>query len=515
MSLPVSRPDAPHRRSSGRPRSQQHGERGGRTSHWSRPWTLDDVLFAGLMLGLAWAPFWFGGNRPLAWMVNIIAFSALMLAYELSLARARAPYPVSPLRIWVPLALFALVGIWILLQSSTHLPARLDNGIWGLAQEALSRAVPGAISIDPDTTRLGLLTLLPPVVAFWLALQLGRETRRARLLIFALALISSLYAVYALVALHVFPGTLLWFTKVDYIPFATSTFVNRNSYATYAGLGVLSCICALSGQFAGTSSSRSSVWRRWATVLLTRGAVLPCLLFFGLALNLLALMLSVSRAGIACSLAAIVIFFVLSAWRTGFRWFQLAALAIVGVLILSVVSGFDDLVSSRVAAQGFVDPLRWAIVRLSGVALMDRPLLGFGFATFEEAFRIYRDASIVTGPGVDKAHNTYIEAMLGLGLPAFAMVMTGLAMLVSHCIKGVRARRKDAEIPILAVTASVLVAAHALVDFSMQMQGVAITFAMILGVGLSQSWPREAPRPEDDRRSSNRRDPRGQRGIVT
>lgn len=496
MSHPVRRAQAPHRRSSDERRSQHRSERGGKASHPSRPWTVDDSLFAGLMLVLAWAPFWLGGNRPIAWMVNIIAFSALMIAYELSLAFARAPYPVAPRRIGVPLALFATFAVWVLIQSSTQMPTRLDNGIWGLAQEALASAVQGAISIDPEATRLGLLTLLPPAVAFWLALQLGRDARRARLLVIGLALISSLYAAYALVALHWFPGTLLWFTKVDYVGFATSTFVNRNSYATYAGLGVLACICALSGQFAGASSSRSSVWRRWATLLLTRGAVLPCLLFLALALNLVALMLSVSRGGIACSLAAIVVFFVLSAWRTGFRWFQLAALVVVGLIILAVVSGFDDLVSSRLAAQGFVDQLRWAIVRLSAVALMDRPLLGFGFATFENAFRIYRDASIVTWPGVDKAHNTYIEAVLGLGLPAFAIVMSGLAMLVSQCIKGVRARRKDAEIPILAVAASVLVAAHALVDFSIQIQGVAITFAMMLGVGLSQSWPRDAPRAE-------------------
>ena len=459
----------------------------------TKPRAVDDVLFVCLLLVLTWAPFWLGGNRPIAWMVNIIAFSTLVLTYEGF--RARLPYPVSPALIAGPLALFAAAAAWVLVQSSTAVPPQFANALWGLAQDALAAPVAGAISIDPDLTRFSLLTFLPPAAAFWLALQLGRDGRRARSLVIGVALISGLYAGYALVALQWFPGTLLWFTKVDYVPFATSTFVNRNSYATYAGLGALSCISALSGQFAGGSARTSSVWRRWATLLLTQGALIPASLVIALCLNLIALMLSGSRGGIVCCLLACAVFFLVSAWRTGFRWLQLATLAAVGLITLFIVSGFDTLVSSRFAAQGLIDQVRWAIAKLSWTALTDRPISGFGFGTFEEAFRIYRDASVVATPRVDKAHNSFIEALLGLGGPAFAMVMSGLVMLVFTCMKGVRARRKNAEIPILAVAASVLVASHALVDFSLQIQGVAVTFAMVLGVGVSQSWPQSAARP--------------------
>ncbi|MEP9376367.1 O-antigen ligase family protein [Aquabacter sp. CN5-332] len=454
--------------------------------------SLEDGLFLLLLAELAFAPFWFGGNRPFAWMVNAVVWSGLILAYEAALTFKRRPYPVPPARLAPVLALMACVLAWILAQCSPLMPVGMHNPLWPLAAGALDMPVGGAISIDPDTTKLALLTLLPPAAAFWLALQLGRESRRARLAVLGFAGISAAYAAYAIFSLGWFPTRLLWVRKEYYLDSATGTFVNRNSYATYAGMGLLASLSALSSMIARIHDSAYS-WKRWISLLLTRSAIVPGLLLCAVMLNGMALMLTGSRAGIASSLLGVIVYYLLHTCRKGFRWPQAVSLGAAALVILVVVLQYDDLVSQRLQAQGVLDAVRLAILRLGLTALGDQPLAGFGFGTFEESFRLYRDASLPGALLIDKAHNTYLEAALGLGLPAFALLMAALILLVALCVRGSLIRRKDEEIPLLAAAVSVTVGVHAMVDFSLQMQGVAVTYAMLLGVGASQSWPSEKP----------------------
>src|SRR5262245_31313012 len=77
------------------------------------------VLFVG---GLAWIPFLFGSNAPIAWGINAVIFGALAALYELSLVLRGAPHPVPIRRIGASAVLLALVTIWILVQNVTWTP---------------------------------------------------------------------------------------------------------------------------------------------------------------------------------------------------------------------------------------------------------------------------------------------------------------------------------------------------------------------------------------------------------
>ena len=57
--------------------------------------TIDDVLFWAAILGLAWAPFWFGSNREIAWFINAAYFGGLALLFEASRWAAKRSHPVS------------------------------------------------------------------------------------------------------------------------------------------------------------------------------------------------------------------------------------------------------------------------------------------------------------------------------------------------------------------------------------------------------------------------------------
>ncbi len=113
-------------------------------------------------------------------------------------------------------------------------------------------------------------------------------------------------------------------------------------------------------------------------------------------------------------------------------------------------------------------------------------MLGTGYGTFEEVFRFYRDASL---PGVyARAHNTYLENALELGLPGAAALFAAVGGLSLLTLRGVRRRRRDAVYPCIGFAATTLVAAHSLVDFSLQIPAVALTYSLLMGAACAQSW---------------------------
>ena len=121
----------------------------------------------------------------------------------------------------------------------------------------------------------------------------------------------------------------------------------------------------------------------------------------------------------------------------------------------------------------------------------DRPWLGHGYGNFEEAFAQHRDERFTDR--VDMAHNTYIEHLVELGVPATLLLYVGPLLLFGYCVRGVFVRRRDQLFPLVAVGATVLVALHALVDFSLQIPAVAVTYAALLGIGVAQSTPTPTP----------------------
>ena len=115
------------------------------------------VLFVG---GLAWAPFWLGSNRWIAWGINAVVFPGLAALYELSLLLRGAPHPVAIRQIGISAILFATAVVWVLIQSATWTPIGWQHPIWQLASEVLDRPIAGSISIDRDMTAIAVLRLM-------------------------------------------------------------------------------------------------------------------------------------------------------------------------------------------------------------------------------------------------------------------------------------------------------------------------------------------------------------------
>jgi O-antigen ligase len=120
-------------------------------------------------------------------------------------------------------------------------------------------------------------------------------------------------------------------------------------------------------------------------------------------------------------------------------------------------------------------------------SITDRPMLGHGYGTFVDIFPMYRDRSISVEGFWEQAHNTYLEIFQGLGLVFGSMLLASVLLLVWRCVQGAMTRRENATMPRVAAAAAALVGIHSLVDFSLQIQAVALTFAAMLGAGVAQA----------------------------
>lgn len=448
---------------------------------------LEWGVFALLLAGLAWIPLPFGSNRILPWGINAVLFGSLLVAYELGILIRGRRHPVG-IKVLLPAALaFAAVVFWIFVQTSLSAPVGFQHPIYQMAADALGVDVPGSLSVDRDATALALLRLLTAGSVFWLCLQLCRDPERAHMLLQAIGTIGAVYAAFGLLDLAL-GGTMLGFEPTWAGHFVRSTFVNKNSFATYAGLALLANVGLLMRAFRHAMHQTGvGAANRLVALVETSARVAPFRL--GAAIVLLAgLLLTASRGGIISGLLGLIALLVLS-WQSRRRRASepLETLIFVTLVAAGCYMFFGDLFVGRIATGGLVDEGRKAVFSITLQSILDAPFTGFGDGTFQDVFAMYRDRSISIVNVWDKAHNTYLEVFQGLGVIGGVLLLFALGFLVLRCALGFLDRRQGITPCAVALAATALVATHALVDFSMQIQAVSLTYIALLGAGVAQS----------------------------
>jgi O-antigen ligase len=440
-----------------------------RLGPWSRRW---QALLLGLWLALVLlAPLPLGSNRPLPASALAAAVGVLLCLWGVGCLFAPAQASVPPRRFWPALVLIGLAAAWAAVQAMPFTPAVLHHPYWREVDEVLGSRHAGAISVNPAATWIRLMGLLAYVGIFWLASQLCRTRSRAHQVLFALAAGGLLYAAYGLFDLVQSDAGIV-----------TSTFVNRNSYATYAGI-TLFCGLGLVLRELSRRSGASVQVRGFVVDVLSR---LAATLAIGVITCLVAgtaLLMTQSR-GAFVGLCAALVAFVWSLRRmaliTSRGFVKAAALLSVGLVFAMVGLAGEETLGRF--ADGDVHTLnRLAYYRATWDAIQDRPLLGTGYGTYADAFAAYNHPGTGTY-FLDKAHNTYLQLIMELGWPAAAALYAGLALLVFRCLDG-----ESAVYAAVLVSCSVLVAVHSLVDFSLEMPANAATYALLLGGGCAQA----------------------------
>jgi O-antigen ligase len=199
-----------------------------------------------------------------------------------------------------------------------------------------------------------------------------------------------------------------------------------------------------------------------------------------------ALILTHSRGGFLSTAIAGIVLLVCCNYRRRFRnrrSLYAIALAIAAAGIVFFIT--SEVLLKRIDHTRLDENSRLIAYQVITASTRDNPILGFGYGTFADSFRLYRTDTI--NAYLDRAHNTYLENAFELGWPAALLLFAVIATLFLTCIQGLRRRGRDWIYPATGIAATVLVAIHSYFDFSLQMPAVAMTYACILGVACAQA----------------------------
>jgi len=291
-----------------------------------------------------------------------------------------------------------------------------------------------------------------------------------------------------------FPKAALFGTPAVDAPSLTGNFYNRNNAAAFFALVGFAMFGLLLAQM--TRFSLESVRRRARTFHFFDKRkyvvfLVYMLLFF---ISLITLFLTQSRAGVGLSLlllATTAIAVVLTSRSASFTIPVRAGFAgLIGAGSFAAFVLFGGRTILRAEIGGF-DQARWCVSKATMKAIGDFPIFGTGFGTYREISPIYRDVECGIYGMWDRAHNSFLEGYLGLGIFFAFLVLICIIALTRTLRTGYRERRRFRFISIVSGGAVIYVAFHSMVDFPLQIPGIASYFAALVGAGCSVALARQ------------------------
>jgi O-antigen ligase len=421
------------------------------------------LLFYALLIE---APLFLGSNRRIFWGINALLTAACLAAFVKSEWRNRNISRFDWHLVLVALGAIMLAILWMAVQATTWTPEFLHHPVWKMVEPDLH--APGAISIDPPLTWI-TLAWTASLAVIVVAARIGTSERNQRVALVLMVLVSLGVALFG-IAVDVFGlETVGLLPKTAYQGWVTGTFVNRNTAASFFALGMIVALAL------ATRSGGGAVARAMAPAVVV--------LFT-------ALVMTGSRGGLACGALgaiAMLVFRLAERRRLGKPGFRLGLL--LGLLCLVAAVATWWLVGERddvgVSLAGRL-ALHTDTVRMIGA----RPWLGHGAGTFEAAYPLYRSAEVDSAYIWKHAHSTWLEAIATLGIPVAAVLIGMIAYVSASLFKAWWRSVADATVIIAALSGAVALGLHALIDFSLENQAVAIYFTSLLGLAIGQRMRR-------------------------
>lgn len=414
-----------------------------------------------------------GANRPVAWL-TLALVGALLLLTQIGLDAMRSPDSERLRAIAAPTALWLAALGWAAFQTIEQAGGWAHPSWALLADDAGLRS----ISADPAAGVLLLPRLAAYAAFFWVVARAAKDRTRALRMVQATALSASALAVYGLVAAGTGVNPILETDGGRTV--VSASFVNRNSFATWVAFGALANLAVFVAQGSGEAASNARRGLRDALETFFAGGWLFAL---GFAVTVTALIATQSRAGALSGLVGLAVFF--AAYRRREAGGGAALALTIALLLFAAAVAGSGLATRLFGASG--EEARFAVYPLIVEAIAARPWLGHGLGAFQDVFRAHVTPELATGEW-DLAHNSYLENLLELGVPAALALYASIGLLVWRVRRGARERRRDRAWPCLALACAATAGVHSLFDFSLQMPAVAALFAGLLAIGWTQSF---------------------------
>jgi hypothetical protein len=356
------------------------------------------------------APLPYGSAHLWSYSLISVLTGAALAFWAIAAMLNEKHYAVHAAR-WVLLAamLIAVLG-WIFVQGSSAVPVEWHHPLWAQVRDALADpSIRGTISLSPDHTPNALARIGTYAAVFWLAMQYGRSSARANLVFWAIAITGLLYATYGIWAYLSGSGMILFSEKWAYQRSLTGTFVNRNHYAVFAGMGLITSFGLAVRYLKRDASGAFDSSRRFLNSM--ENLTLPVFILTGICLVTgSALLMTQSRGGVTfTAVALIALVLMLQAGGTLRKRSSLALLTALVALgaVMFFISGGG--LAGRVAGK-LLNSNRDIIHQVTLDAIADAPITGHGTGSFPSLFHLYRDADFpALSVAFAAAHSVYLE----------------------------------------------------------------------------------------------------------
>ncbi len=471
------------------------------------------IVEGGIYLLLLFIPFVLGGVHLWAQGVVQIVTGAIVAAWLLDRRAGGSRTPDAPARrlvvvLWTTIGAFVLVVLFQLAPLPPKWTARLSPGVHALYARTLpgyaegegfhaadlspwlaSRAgdrlpppeVPAAVlepemplsrppaasamrplSIYPYLTRQRLTLLLCLIGLFAVAADHFRTGKRRRRLVAVAVLCGVIVSVLRLV-----PRLASSWTGGAGVDRLAGTFVNRNSYAAFAGTLLPLALCMALEAFRRKRHDQGLLWSASAVILIA------------------GILRSLSRGGILAAILSIAVVLVLLLYqdRRGTETATLGALVALGIGALFWHG--PEQVIERVGTLSDAENVpsfthRLDVWERSFRLIRDNPALGTGLGTYRFSFMPHAPPD----EGWWKtAHNEYIEILCDTGLVGGAMALAGLGTYLLLVVRPARlGRSSDRYLHIGIAAGMAALVFHSMVSAVLQVPANAILLSVLAGV---------------------------------
>lgn len=391
------------------------------------------------------------------------------------------------------LLLGALI-VQVLLQASSMPGIARPNPAWSIAAMFMQNAPAATISLTPADDRIGLMSAALPFGVFMTGLVIFDSDERAAKTLRWFAIAGGWLALFSIVQFVLFPEALGFIQKRFYLGSLTGLFVNRNTAATFFGLILITLAALLHKSLLAPDWVRvKALVANRLTVPVEQKQLIRRAAFLGVLAGFcfIALMLTGSRAGIGSSLAALILLILLIVFNSPARTGRNGASSRRrqrgtrrrAALLIAVAIALFALFANRVALRmemRLEDDMRFCYMPGIARVIADNWPQGSGLASFTEIYAPYHVARCGVDAVVTHAHNVYAEGLLTLGAAfPFYLAFFVLIQLVIF-IRGALKRRNYRYASHLGLAALLLVLLHSTLDFSLQVPGFAMAYAVFL-----------------------------------
>ncbi len=436
------------------------------TSHEIRHSVLKWLLLMAALLLLAWAPFPLGSNRD--WSVALLAIgSAALLLQSVPAFWGELHRYLKHLK--VPAIAMAIVVLFIQVQAIFRIG-------------------------DLDALLHAELALFAALSVFYVSFMMAAANAKfARALSYGFVLITTAVALYGMIEVAQPERTLLWYDQIHLEGIPDGTFVNRNTFANYAGMGLIVAFSLLLANPSVQSFTR--LHANLAHKDRSSNETALALLLVGAIIVLgSALLGTESRGGSLATGLGVAVYLLLWLFRepVGARpMILIGTMVLVGSGILLLIAGGGFL--ERLFNAG-IDDSRGPLLVATLEMIWASPLLGHGFGGWETAFPAFRPEVLRPFPDFDAAHNGFLEVLSDLGLVFGLIFLSVYGWIAVKCWRGIHERHRARHYARTGLALLVFMGAHSMVDFSIQVPAVSFSFAALMGVSVAQALPRSVRR---------------------